>query len=253
MCTVSIIRLGDDLLRLACNRDEQRSRPMALPPRITRINARLTVMPIDPTGGGTWIAANDAGVVMALLNRNLPLAGRNGQRHWPARGLLSRGQIIPSLIGCSSVDDAIASALGLDARRYGPFTMVLVDRDTRAQVISDGFQTRVANLCSQDVAALFTSSGLGDHLVEAPRLALFEEMLRDSGMSATTQDRYHRHHWPNRENLSVCMRRPDARTVSHTIVELGPDRIDFRYHAAAPDEPASNLRTTFPLIQSTLS
>ena len=253
MCTVSIIRLGDDLLRLACNRDEQHSRPMALPPRITRINARLTVMPIDPTGGGTWIAANDAGVVMALLNRNPPRARWDEQRRPIARGLLSRGRIIPSLIDCSSVGHAIASASDLNARQYGPFTLVLVDRDTRAQVISDGFRTRVTNLPPQDQAILFTSSGLGDHLVEAPRLALFEEMLRNGGISAATQDCYHRHHWPNRQHLSVCMRRPDARTVSHAIIELGPDQIDFRYHAAAPDEPASILRTTFPFIQSTLS
>jgi hypothetical protein len=246
MCTVSIIRLGDDLLRLACNRDERHSRPMALPPRIAQIHGRLTVMPIDPMGGGTWIAANDAGMVMVLLNRNPPRARS-------ARGMLSRGQIIPSLIGCSSMNHAIASASDLDARQYGPFTLVLVDRDTRAQVISDGFHTRVTNLPPQETAILFTSSGLGDHRVEAPRLALFEDMLRNCGISAATQDSYHRHHWPDRQHLSVCMRRLDAKTVSHTIVDLGPDQIDFRYHPAAPDEPASSFRTTFPLIEATLS
>lgn len=250
MCTVSIIRLGDDLIRLACNRDEQLSRPMALPPQVARINGHLTVMPIDPTGGGTWIAGNDAGVVMALLNRNPPCAGGHEQRHPPAPELLSRGQIIPSLIGCSSVDDAIASASNLNARQYGPFTMVLVDREMRAQVISDGFETRVTNLPSQDRATLFTSSGLGDHLVESPRRALFEEMLDNCGISAATQDRYHRHHWSDREHLSVCMRRPEAKTVSHAIIELGHDQIDFHYHAAAPDEPARNHRCKFPLVLS---
>ncbi len=253
MCTVSIIRLGDDLIRLACNRDEQNSRPTALPPQIVRIDGHFAVMPIDPTGGGTWIAANDAGVVMALLNRNAPLSGLREQQRQLTQKLMSRGRIIPLLIGCSSVESALAAASDLDAGRYGPFTLVIFDREARAQVISDGLEINVTYLDSHGKAALFTSSGLGDCLVESRRRALFGEMLKSRGISAATQDRYHRHHWPDHEALSVCMRRPDAKTVSHTIVELGPEQIDFRYHAAAPDEPGSNYRTTVSLLQSVTS
>lgn len=247
MCTVSIIRLGDDLIRLACNRDEQLSRPLALPPRIVRINGQLAVMPIDPTGGGTWIAANEAGVMMALLNRN-----SIDVQQAPA-GLMSRGRIIPILIGCSSAEEAIASASKLDARAYGPFRMALIDRYDRAQVISDGFEVRVMKLNPTANAVLFTSSGLGDDLVEGPRRALFDVMMRDQGMNSDTQDRYHRHRWPEREHLSLCMRRSDAKTVSHSIIELGPEQVDFRYHAAAPDEPGLDYRTTIPLLSSVQS
>jgi len=248
VCTVSILRLGDDLIRLACNRDEQRSRPVALPPRVARINGRLAVMPIDPAGGGTWIAANDAGVIMALLNRNALK-----RQEVPAGGLLSRGKIIPLLIGCSSVDEAIQSASNLHPCDYGPFTLVLIDRDTRAHVISDGFEMRMTNFIPQDDAALFTSSGLGDHLVETPRRMLFEAMIESGGLCAGTQDCFHRHQWPERQQLSVCMRRRDAKTVSHTIIELRPEEIDLYYHAAAPDEPGSDCRTTLPLHKSVLS
>jgi hypothetical protein len=89
--------------------------------------------------------------------------------------------------------------------------------------------------------------------VEPPRRVLFEEMMQTQGISADTQDRFHRHSWLNRAHLSVCMRRPDARTVSHTIIELGLETIDFDYHAAAPDEAGSDYRTTIPLQTSVLS
>ena len=258
MCTVSIIRMGADLTRLACNRDEQRSRPVALPPRIECINGLCAVMPIDPTGGGTWIAANDAGVVMALLNRNTVTRTRSASgaakkdhaaERGSARELVSRGRIIPSLMGCSSADDAMRSAAGIDASAYSPFTLVLVDRETRAQVISDGFQVRAVKLNPREDAALFTSSGLGDHLVEPPRRALFAAMMKGEGIHADTQDRFHRHRWADRDYLSVCMRRPDAATVSQTIIELGPEAIDFQYHASAPDEPGADYRTTISLLQ----
>src|SRR5690349_16175849 len=68
MCTVSIIFTGDRI-RLACNRDEQVSRPMACPPEVRTFGSNVAAMPIDPQSDGTWIGVNDAGVMMALLNR----------------------------------------------------------------------------------------------------------------------------------------------------------------------------------------
>jgi hypothetical protein len=49
------------------------------------------------------------------------------------------------------------------------------------------------------------------------------------------QDRFHRHAWPDRPHLSVCMRRRAARTVSHTLVEVGRTRARLIYHPDAPD------------------
>src|SRR5262249_13957501 len=74
MCTVSIVALnepGNRRLRLACNRDELRSRPAALPPLVRNCDERQAIMPIDPVSDGTWIAVNDAGIAATLLNVNL--------------------------------------------------------------------------------------------------------------------------------------------------------------------------------------
>lgn len=237
MCTVSIIRLPGDVIRLACNRDEQRSRQPALPPRVVWCGRRRAIMPIDPTGGGTWIAANDAGLVMALLNVNSPLV-----RAGPAP--VSRGRIIPSLMGHASVSEALAAAQEIEARAYGPLRLLILERDQWGELISDGDGLRELRGSCVGMPLLRTSSGLGDEQVEAPRRQLFEVAFFRHGASAQTQDALHRHQWADRPHLSVCMARPDARTVSYTVIEMNANRVHFRYHPAAPDEPATDLQLT---------
>ena len=89
---------------------------------------------------------------------------------------------------------------------------------------------------------MFTSSGLGDHLVESPRRELFNEMLQNR--SPSMQDAFHRHQWADRPHLSVCMSRPDARTVSHTRIHVTPQRATMLYMPDAPNQPVQ------PEIQS---
>jgi hypothetical protein len=85
--------------------------------------------------------------------------------------------------------------------------------------------------------ALFTSSGLGDHVVEGVRRALFEELFAGPpGTWAVAQEAYHRHRWPGREHLSVNMTRETARTVSFAVIDIGPGRATFGYRPGRPDE-----------------
>ena len=86
MCTVTIVPLEDGY-RLMCNRDEQHTRPAALPPRRLSIDGGQATMPIDPQGGGSWIAVTDGGLTIAMLNR-MPL------RAPAAPGALLLGQLV---------------------------------------------------------------------------------------------------------------------------------------------------------------
>ena len=72
MCTLTILPLGGASTRLAFNRDEQRTRPAALPPQVRQFGGRTALMPVDPVSDGTWLAVNDAGLVLALHNVNPP-------------------------------------------------------------------------------------------------------------------------------------------------------------------------------------
>ena len=83
---------------------------------------------------------------------------------------------------------------------------------------------------------MFTSSGLGDELVESPRRELFDRMITFGECSRQRQDEFHRHSWPDRPYLSVCMRRTDAATRSYTVIETWPGGASMRHHGGAPDE-----------------
>jgi hypothetical protein len=234
MCTLTVVPLPGGRVRLAFNRDEQRTRPPGRPPTRQRFGLREAVLPTDPVSGGTWLAVNDAGLALALLNAN---PSDTGVRIAPGR---SRGEIIPTLLECTSP----AGALGAFERAihypdFAPFRLVLAGNGLAADVRWDGRQSMVMNRLLGGTPLLFTSSGLGDHLVEGVRRELFDDLFAgpDGGWEAA-QDAFHRHRWPDRPHLSVNMERADTRTVSYAVIELGPAAATLAYHPDAPDRPA---------------
>lgn len=87
-----------------------------------------------------------------------------------------------------------------------------------------------------------TSSSLGDELVDPVRRELFGECLRHAVDPCEAQDRFHSHQWPDRRHVSVLMARPDARTVSRTIVQIGRDHVRMTYRSL-PEVQASMTAT----------
>src|SRR5690348_15350859 len=66
MCTVSLLA-REHGYALAMNRDELLTRVKGLPPKIHEMKGRRIISPSEP-GGGTWIALNDTGATLALIN-----------------------------------------------------------------------------------------------------------------------------------------------------------------------------------------
>ena len=243
MCTVSIIRLPDDAIRLACNRDELLTRPPALPPQVIRFGQRRVIMPVDPSSGGTWIAVNNAGLIFAILNRNAPgFASYNSARR-------SRGNIIPKLVHIDEIDEVTAHTI--DPLEFNPFRLLVASRRHIVELTSDGREVQRSDWVRPDFPLMFTSSGLGDEPVERRRRDLFDQLLRRQDV--TCQDRFHRHSWPGNLHLSVCMRRADARTVSYTAVTLGLERATLQYHPDAPDIDCSKADSVHSLSLHSLS
>ena len=231
MCTMTLIPI-DKGLRVAFNRDESRKRPIAFPPRLVLCGDRSVLMPIDARSQGTWIGVNDAGLVMGILNRNIGLTRGSRDPNVPSRGL-----IIPSLLVRATLAEAHAAALELRAKRYAPFRLVIADRNRVVEIVSEPSDVTV---CEYGVSSplLFTSSGLGDELVEPPRRALFENWFTTPENWPSEQDAFHRHSWPNYLHLSVCMRREEACTVSFTTIELERELRVMTYTPGPPDEAA---------------
>jgi transport and Golgi organization protein 2 len=225
MCTVTIVPRADGV-RLVCNRDEQRSRAHALPPATRQTASGFAMYPIDPSSGGTWIGVNDSGLVVVLLNRTLPPAAAR------RTATLSRGVIVPAVLACGSIDAAVEAIDALDCRQFEPFTVVLSNRTRGVSFTS--VSTRCTRECF-DVSAprLFTSSSLGDRLVEPPRQLLFERLIAGAADRLAGQFRFHRHHWAGARHVSVCMERDDAATVSRTTIDLVKSGIHLDYEPIA--------------------
>lgn len=232
MCTVTVVPLEDGF-RLVCNRDERRDRPTAEPPTRHTIEGRNAMFPVDPASRGTWVGVNDVGLAAAILNRNhTPTssnADANARDAEPLR--VSRGRIVPTLLACRSIEEALERCATLDVRAFAPFRLLLVHGATAVIATSN---TRAL---SYEVVRLVrpvmeTSSSLGDELVEGPRGRLFHRMLGRSQCAWLLAQRcFHEHQWTSRPEISVMMERLDARTVSQTLIDVRRHSIEVAYRS----------------------
>jgi hypothetical protein len=122
MCTVILLHRPGHAwpVLVAANRDEVLDRPWDPPgawwpdrPGITGGRDRLS--------GGTWMAANRAGVVAAVLNRPGSLG--------PAPGKRSRGDLPLLALAAATAAEAAAIIAALPAADWRPFNMVIADRN----------------------------------------------------------------------------------------------------------------------------
>jgi hypothetical protein len=214
MCTVSVIASGD-AWRLVCNRDEQRTRGAARPPVMDVVAGVRVVMPRDADKGGTWIGINEHGVAAVLLNRTGPgVAARR-------EGSPTRGGLVPATLRGETVEAGLdAARVLLSTRAFPGFRLLIVSAEgggvSYAVLREDGAAVRGI----VPGAIVWSSSGLGDALVEEPRRGLFVDMVVKDP-TATSQDAFHGHRWEGRGAESVDMEREDARTVSVTTIEAG--------------------------------
>lgn len=223
MCTVSVVPFADGF-RVACNRDELRARPRALKPVICPGVITTGVWPRDPISGGTWIGVNDVGLVVALLNR----AQRRVATRPAASRLLSRGTIIPELLQKPTVQAAIETASQIDASRFEPYTLVVLQRRQGFSITVNASRPTIR---SHDLSRphLFTSSSLGDDIAAYWRGKLFATLVECSTNPLAAQASFHRHRWSDRPDISVRMARADASTVSITTIDVRDQRICLRY------------------------
>lgn len=238
MCTVTIIPLagtgeGGAGYRLKVNRDELRTRPEASPPVWRDVHAsgvagpsRRAIYPVDPKGGGTWVAAAPGGMAMAILNMNpTPAAPLPPD-------LISRGAIIPSLVGLARAGDVAGALDRMDLERYKPFRLIAMDLESVVKGVVRPIEAAwdrqsLTVTAHEDAGAgmgrCWASSGLGDAIVQV-RLPLWTQMLGgasgEDAAAVEVQERFHTHRWADRTHQSVLMSRPDARTVSITTVEV---------------------------------
>ncbi len=249
MCTLSIIPLHGEAeseaagFRVVCNRDESRRRPPALPPVRRGTAGLMALLPIDPVSQGTWIAVTQTGCVLSLLNATSDPPAR------PTPDARSRGEIIPALVSLPNAASMIRAAERIEAGRYPLFRLVIASEHGVTVLASDGKEASIAEEHDAGRPVVLSSSGLGDHLVHPPRLALFEEMVGCRRPDPGRQDAFHGVFWPDRPSLSPMVRREGARTVSRTTIEVLPTGSMMAYEAVDEEGLASSrVRCILPMV-----
>jgi hypothetical protein len=148
---------------------------------------------------------------------------------------LSRGTIIPPLLGCRDLDAMLAEAKRLSPEWYRPFRLLVVDRHEFMECWPANGRLELRREPLRE-AIMRSSSALGDAAVAGPRGELFRTMFGNASDPVAAQDLFHMHQWPGREAISVRMLRADAQTVSHTIVEVRDRSVRVTYRQAAAAE-----------------
>ena len=209
--------------RLAMNRDEKRTRVAALPPDVFARRSRRAIYPREPNDG-TWLAVNDAGLCLALINWHQVKRESKGK-------IESRGFIIPRLIGASNgrAVDRVLRKLELDWVR--PFRLIAIDSSwkevTEWQWNLQALKGRRHSWRTQH----WFSSGYDEREAERQR----EKVCSGSSLGKSSSlKKLHSSHLPKRGPFSICMHRSDAATVSYSEVVVGEKRITFRYQSGPP-------------------
>lgn len=118
MCTVSAWNTPSGL-HLFFNRDEQRTRPPADPPRPETIRGMPVLAPKDPEGGGTWLGVNAAGMAVGILNyyhaANMP--------EEPAITPVSRGLLVMDLLVSPNPETGADSLRSRSLAAFRPFEL----------------------------------------------------------------------------------------------------------------------------------
>ncbi len=226
MCTVTWRRDGERL-ELFFNRDESRARSIADPPEVDSLAGVRRIAPRDRDGGGSWISANELGLIVCLLNGPPP-----NEPSSPA--FRSRGLLVLDLSDAESPCAVAARLRSSSLAAYRPFTLAALASGPQALAAEwDGYALRVS--LHDDLRPPLISSSFATEVVRRRRHEVFAGFF--GGHTPATRESfldYHQSHLPARGPESVCMHRTDAATVSLSEVEVGPRRVRFRYLPNAP-------------------
>jgi hypothetical protein len=213
------------------NRDERIARRAGDPPSIHKVGDVYAAYPNDGAGG-TWIAANDCGVALALLNWND--VATNSLK------TASRGKVIPLLIGLNSLLLFREAIRRINFQGILPFRLI-------------GIFSSESNVCEWDWDGSFLhsqdhtwevqhwfSSSLSDRRAGKIRGAACEQAWHqsDAGEKEWLR-RLHGSHVEAESSLSLCVHRRDVETLSYSVIECTPHNVEFDHTIGSPCRPGS--------------
>lgn len=226
MCTATWTQ-DDDRYSLFFNRDELRTRSPALPPSHQEKDGIEFVAPTDTQAGGTWIAVNVYGQSLCLLNDYRSTESK------PTSALTSRGLLVADMARATDPEALRKLWMQVDYERFRPFKLLALAPGMPACLF--GWNGSEPSLEQGAVEPPLCSSSFDDLGAARSRADLLGEFLDRTDLgSRKRQLRFHQSHLPERGPYSVCMHRPDAATVSLTLVDVDAASVSMAYAHGAP-------------------
>lgn len=238
MCTASWLH-GEKSFELFFNRDEARTRGIARPPEILQKEGVAFIAPRDADFGGTWLAVNEFGLVLCLLN-NYQSAASLFKDYFGS--FVSRGEIIPGLIHAADMTMCRRLAETIDCKKYRPFVLGAFGGDTAFTLAWDGKAATFAAPVLPLISSAFNYSAAKNN-----RGGLFRNA---APLTADKMLALHRSHLPEKGELSICMHSPsrvsdraEAHTVSLTRVSVDRNSASMEYFSGNPCETTESTLT----------
>lgn len=213
MCTATW-QNNKDHLSFWFNRDELHTRKPAFKPVIFSSKLKY-IAPVDADSGGSWLAVNEAGLIIALLNRYDPFEPETP---------LSRGNLVVESAQFDTIQETVNYLNSIDLKNFKPFQLLILGtNNTDAGIL----QKKILNWNGIKVTEqttqvnMLTSSSVDFDRTAIHRFDLFKQYscIRD----------FHASHEPEKSYRSVCMHRNDASTVSVSHIEAGQNKVRFTY------------------------
>ncbi|MDA8621135.1 NRDE family protein [Psychrosphaera sp.] len=212
---------------LVFTRDESVLRAKALPPqRFSKAGVEY-LMPVDPVGKGSWIAANNKGIVFCLLN------DYQGKVKPVSVQLVSRGLLIQKLAESSSQSEIDSTLRNWPLKHSQPFYLSIISLNSQRLWHYDG--THLSS--SQSSPEQLYSSGHPE--VQSIKRLRTEFANRQVINSLSDIVNLHRSHEPlmmNDRAYSFCMHRQEACSQSMTVIEITPKSVEVKYWPGQPCE-----------------
>jgi Transport and Golgi organisation 2 len=225
MCTVSWLHTADGY-ELFCNRDERKARPQAFAPSVRLQCGVRFIAPLDALHAGSWLAVNQFGLTLSLLNRYDSSPAK------PKNDMLSRGLLVRGLIACATREEVEERLSSWQLSFYQPFTLAIVNPQSPTRICHwDGKSLNIETAAN----TLLTSSSLDTQNVIREREAMFHQLKTSTtDLSPHQLRQFHHSHEPLALDRAVCMHRAESETVSFSHVLVTSTGIEFNYSPGSP-------------------
>lgn len=231
MCTVTYIPLDlpsfenleglSNNFILTSNRDEKTARPQAIFPTKETINGVEVTFPLDPQGGGTWIASSLSKTVCLLNGAFEPHIPKLKYKH-------SRGWVPKAYFGYDSAAEFVEK---YDFEGIEPFTLVIKENENLFEIRwdeKDIFSHRLDEAQSH----IWSSVTLYSPEIRVQREYLFEKWLSEHKALLTQNPNliFEFHQFENKENEGILINRNEwLKTVSISSIRKMNSTLDFEY------------------------